>query len=72
MRRGKKRAILAVAHSILIAIYYIIKEDKEYEELGSNFYNRFNKEKKANAYMKNTNTYIFTSSIFILILLFLV
>jgi len=33
MRRGKQRAILAVAHSILIAIYYMIKEDKEYEEL---------------------------------------
>ena len=52
MRRGNKRAILAVAHSILIAIYYIIKEDKEYEDLGANFYNKFNKEKKANAYMK--------------------
>lgn len=52
MRRGKKRAILAVAHSILIAIYYMIKEDKEYEDLGADFYNKFNKEKKANAYMK--------------------
>ena len=72
MRRGKKRATLAVSHSILIAIYYMIKEDKEYQDLGADFYNKFNKEKKANAYMKNTNTYIFTSSIFILILLFLV
>ena len=52
MRRGKKRAILAVAHSILIAIYYMIKEDKEYQDLGADFYNKFNKEKKANAYMK--------------------
>ncbi len=52
MRRGKKRAILAVAHSMLIAIYYMIKEDKEYEDLGSNFYNQFNTEKKANSYIK--------------------
>ena len=52
MRRGKKRAILAVAHSILIAIYYMIKEDKEYEDLGVDFYNKFNKEKKVNSYMK--------------------
>ena len=52
MRRGKKRAILAIAHSILISIYYMIKEDKEYEDLGADFYNKFNKEKKANAYMK--------------------
>lgn len=52
MRRGKKRATLSVAHSILIAIYYMIKEDKEYQDLGADFYNKFNKEKKANAYMK--------------------
>ena len=45
IRRGKKRAILAVAHSILIAIYYMIKENKEYEDLGADFYNKFNKEK---------------------------
>lgn len=30
----------------------MIKEDKEYEDLGADFYNKFNKEKKANAYMK--------------------
>ncbi len=52
MKRGKKRAILAVAHSILISIYYMLKENKEYEELGSNYYNQFNVEKKANAYLK--------------------
>ena len=52
MRRGKKRAILAVAHTMLIAIYYMIKEEKEYEELGAKFYNQFNTEKKANAYIK--------------------
>ena len=52
IKRGKKRAKVAVAHSMLIAIYYMIKENKEYEELGGNFYNKFNKEKKANGYMK--------------------
>ena len=52
IRRGKKRAILAVAHSILISIYYMLKEDKEYKDLGADFYNKFNKEKKANSYMK--------------------
>ena len=51
MRRDKKRAILAVSHSILITIYYIIKEDKEFVDLGSDFYDKFNKEKKANAYI---------------------
>lgn len=51
-RRGKKRAIVSVAHSMLIAIYYMIKEDKEYNDLGADFYNKFNKEKKANSYIK--------------------
>ena len=52
VKRGKNRAKVAIAHSMLIAIYYMIKEDKEYIDLGADFYNKFNKEKKANSYMK--------------------
>lgn len=52
VKRGKNRAKVAVAHSMLIAIYYMLKENKEYEELGCDFYNKFNKEKKANSYLK--------------------
>ena len=50
--RGKKRATVAVAHSILISIYYMIKYDKEYNELGAQFYNQFNTEKKINSYIR--------------------
>lgn len=52
VKRGKNRAKVAVAHSMLIAIYYMLKENKKYQDLGADFYNKFNKEKKANAYMK--------------------
>ena len=52
IRKGKNRAKVAVAHSMLIAIYYMLKENKEFEDLGVDFYNKFNKEKKANSYMK--------------------
>lgn len=52
MKRGKKRAIVAVAHSMLIGIYYMLKENKEYVDLGVDYYNQFNREKKANAYIK--------------------
>lgn len=52
VRRGKNRATLAVAHSMLVAIYYIIKDDKEFVDLGSDFYNQFNTEKKINSYLK--------------------
>ncbi len=52
VKRGKNRAKVAVAHSMLISIYHMMKENKEYRDLGAEFYNRFNKEKKANSYIK--------------------
>ena len=52
IRRGKNRATLAVAHSILIAIYHMIKDDIDFNDLGANFYNQFNTEKKINSYLK--------------------
>lgn len=52
IHRGKKRATVAVAHSMLISIYYMLKYDKEYNELGAQFYNQFNTEKKIKSYIK--------------------
>jgi transposase len=37
-RRGKRRAIVAVAHAILGIIYHLIKRDEDYKELGSNYF----------------------------------
>jgi transposase len=51
VRRGKNRATLAVAHSLLIAIYHVLS-GKVYCDLGADYYNRFNKEKKINSYVK--------------------
>ena len=50
--RGKKRAYVAVAHSMLIAIYHILKDGVPFRDLGSDYYNQFNKERKINAYLK--------------------
>ena len=50
--RGKKRAYVAVAHSILVAIYHILKDGVVFKELGADYYNQFNKEHKINAYLK--------------------
>lgn len=41
-RRGAKRAIIAIAHKILKAIYSIIKHGKKYEELGGDYLNKHN------------------------------
>ena len=50
--RGKKRAYVAVAHSILVAIYHILKDGVVFNDLGADYYNQFNRERKINAYLK--------------------
>ncbi len=37
-RRGKKRALVAVAHSILTIVYYVLKRQQPYRELGGNYF----------------------------------
>ena len=41
-KRGKKRAIIAVAHSILIIAYCMQKNQCEYRDLGSDYFDRLN------------------------------
>lgn len=50
--RGKQRAYVAVAHSMLVAIYHILKDGVVFKDLGADYYNQFNKERKINAYLK--------------------
>lgn len=50
--RGKKRAYVAVAHSMLVAIYHILKNGELFNDLGVDYYNRFNKERKIKVYLK--------------------
>lgn len=50
--RGKKRAYVAIAHSILIAIYHVLKDNVPFRDLGAGYYNQFNRERKINAYLK--------------------
>lgn len=52
IRRGKNRAVVAVAHSMLIAIYHILKDNEPYVDLGADYYERFNREKKVSFYLK--------------------
>ena len=39
-RRGSKRAIIAVAHSIVIIGYYLQKNQRNYEDLGGDYFDR--------------------------------
>ena len=51
-RRGKNRAAVAVAHSILTVIYHILKERVPYCDLGSDYYDSIHREHKINGYLK--------------------
>lgn len=50
--RGKKRAYVAIAHSMLVAIYHVLKDGVVFKDLGADYYNQFNKERKISAYLK--------------------
>ena len=54
-RRGKNRATVAVAHSMLIAIYHIFKNNVPFKDLGSDYYDNFNREHKIKGYLKRLN-----------------
>ena len=42
---------MAVAHSLLIAIYHVL-QGNQFRDLGSEYYNQFNREKKINSHLK--------------------
>jgi transposase len=51
-RRGKKRALIAVGHKILIASYYILKDKVEYKELGADYLESRRKRRAVDRYVK--------------------
>jgi transposase len=47
-RRGKKRAIGAISHSIIVAIWHVLTYRQPYRELGSDYYDHRKKETQVN------------------------
>lgn len=44
-RRGKKRALVAVGHTILVMIYHVLREGTRYQELGEDYFDRLDGER---------------------------
>jgi transposase len=44
-RRGLKRALMAVAHSMLVIVYNMLKRDHPYRELGANYFEQIQKDR---------------------------
>ena len=49
--RGKNRATMAVAHSMAIAIFFVLS-GADFHDLGADYYTQFNREKKVNSHIK--------------------
>ena len=43
-RRGRKRALVALAHTILVIVYHILKDGTTYQDLGPDYLERQNKD----------------------------
>ena len=41
-RRGKKRAIVALGHTLMVIVYHILKTGRRYYELGSDYFDQLN------------------------------
>ncbi len=39
-RRGKYRAILAVAHSVVVIVYHMLRDRRPYADLGADYFDR--------------------------------
>ncbi len=52
-RRGKKKVIMAVAHSILVIAYHLIQRKEEYHDLGGDYFDRRRPEATAKYLVKH-------------------
>lgn len=52
VRRGKKRALVAVAHSTIVSAWHMLTHRIPYHELGSDFFDRRQKETKADYHLR--------------------
>ncbi len=44
-RRGNKRAVIALAHTILVIVYSLLRHGGNYQDMGSNYFDERNKHK---------------------------
>jgi len=51
-RRGKKRALIAVGHSMLVIYYHMLKAGTSYADLGGNFFDRLEPKRLTHYYLK--------------------
>jgi transposase len=62
-RRGPKKAVIAVAASMLTAAYYMLRDDLDYRDLGGGHFDHIDRAKAAHRLVKRLNNLGFTVEI---------
>ena len=55
-RRGRKRALVAVGHSVLVIIYHVLGRKVEYQDLGPGYFDRLEPERMKRYLVKRLQT----------------
>ena len=51
-RLGRKKALVAVGHSLLVIIYHVLKHDQTYTELGGDYFDRHHAEQQREYFIR--------------------
>ena len=51
-KKGKKRALIAVAHSVLVVAYTLLKRGCAYQDLGTDYFERINQDQLTRYHLK--------------------
>ena len=51
-RLGRKKALVAVAHSLLVIIYHVLQSDQTYTDLGGDYFDRHHVEQQRDYYLR--------------------
>lgn len=62
-RRGAKRALIAVAHALLVVAYTMLKTGRSYQELGGDYLERIHKDQLQKFYIRKLQRLGFTVSV---------
>ena len=62
-RRGKKKALVAIGHKILVMCYHILKHKAPYKELGPTYLDERRKDRIARSYIKRLTSLGYTATL---------
>ena len=54
-RRGQKRAIGAVKHSLLVTVYFMLRDNKPYKDLGADYFDKLNPQQQIRYHVRKLN-----------------